>query len=84
MKNMEHGHFTSFGLFNKIVPGIMGKTPADPGNGYETIMLLTKGFLNTSLKNNNAVTGIFFDSQKIVHSWIKECIVKTVIKTQGS
>jgi pimeloyl-ACP methyl ester carboxylesterase len=32
MKNMQHGHFTSFGLLNKIVPGIMGKETADPGD----------------------------------------------------
>ncbi len=84
MKNMEHGHFTSFGLLNKVVPGIMGKTKADPGNGYETIMLLTMEFLNASLKNKNADTGDFFETQKIVHSWIKECIVKTVTKALGS
>ena len=43
---MQHGHFTSFGLLNKIIPGIMGKAVADPGNGYEAIMLLTKEFLD--------------------------------------
>ncbi len=84
MKNMEHGHFTSFGLLNKVVPGIMGKTKADPGNGYETIMVLTNEFLNTFVKNKNADTSSFFVTKKNIHSWIKECIVKTEIKTQGS
>ncbi|MGK2861692.1 MAG: hypothetical protein ACSLE0_07140 [Chitinophagaceae bacterium] len=84
MKNMEHGHFTSFGLLYKIVPGIMGKTTVDPGNGYETIMLLTKEFLNSFLKNKNSDMDNFFNTQKTVHSWIKECIVNTVTKTQGS
>ena len=62
----------------------MGKTTTDPGNGYEAILHLTKEFLNKFLKNKNAGSANFFDNPKIVHSWIKECIVKTSIKIQGS
>ena len=51
MRNMQHGHFTSFGLLNKNIPGIMGKEAADPGNAYETVMLLTKEFLFRSLRD---------------------------------
>ena len=84
MKNMQHGHFTSFGLVNKIVPGIMGKTTADPGNGYEAIMLLTKEFLDKFLKNKNENSAKFFDNQKNMYSWIKDCIIQKEIKPLGS
>jgi len=80
MKNMQHGHFTSFGLLNNVVPGIMGKTEADPGNGYETVMLLTKKFLDNFLKRDTGDTGNFFDTQKAAYSWINECIVQAKIK----
>ena len=80
MKIMEHGHFTSFGLLNNIVPGIMGNTGADPGNAYEAVMLLTKEFLDKFLKNKIADSGNFFDTQKTDYSWIKDCIVQTEIK----
>ena len=84
MKNMQHGHFTSFGLLNKTVPGIMGKTEADPGNAYETVMLLTKEFLNKFLKNKITAKSNFFDTQNTWHSWIKDCIIQTEIKPLGS
>jgi pimeloyl-ACP methyl ester carboxylesterase len=59
MKNMQHGHFTSFGLLNKAIPGIMGKKTADPGNGYETALHLTKEFLDKRLhhQNRNKISG---------------------------
>ncbi len=80
MKNMQHGHFTSFGLLNRVIPGIMGKTVADPGNGYEAVMWLSKEFLD--LRFNKSMKGPtdFFDKQKAVHSWIGDCIGKTAIK----
>jgi len=84
MKNMQHGHFTSFGLINKNIPGIMGKEIADPGNAYETVMLLTKEFLSRSLKETTAQANNFPDTQKENYSWISECIGKTEIKSTGS
>lgn len=84
MKNMQHGHFTSFGLLNKIVPGIMGKDVADPGNGYEAVMLLSKEFIHQSLHNNlSAATG-FFEQQKKSHTWIKGCLASIEIKALGA
>lgn len=79
MKNMQHGHFTSFGLLNKMIPGIMGKS-ADPGDGYEAVMLLTKEFLDKSIRNKVAGTGDFFDILTTDYSWIKDCIGQTEIK----
>jgi pimeloyl-ACP methyl ester carboxylesterase len=84
MKNMQHGHFTSFGLLNKEVPGLMGKEAADPGLAYETIMLLTKEFLHSALKEKASDTHDFFDKQKAVYSWIQHCIEKAEIKSAGS
>lgn len=84
MKNMQHGHFTSFGLLNKTMPGIMGKTAADPGNGYETIMLLTKEFLDRYFKNEVTGREDFFGTQKADHPWIKDCILNAETKIAGS
>jgi len=84
MKNMQHGHFTSFGLLNKIVPGIMGKETADPGNGYEAIMLLTKEFLNQSLNKSLEASGNFFEHQKKVNGWIEDCMAEINIKALGT
>ncbi len=84
MKNMQHGHFTSFGLLNKTIPGIMGKTAADPGNGYEAVMLLTKEFLDRYFKNEVIGRHDFFDTQKADHPWIKDCILNTEMKIAGS
>lgn len=80
MKNMQHGHFTSFGLLDKTLPGIMGKPLTDPGNGYEAVMLLTKEFLAQRFNKNIVNAGKFFDTQKTVYPWIKECIGNTGIK----
>jgi dienelactone hydrolase len=84
MKNMQHGHFTSFGLLNKIVPGIMGKDVVDPGNGYETVMLLTKEFIHQSLHDNLSTASGFFDQQKKNHTWIKGCLASIEIKAPGA
>lgn len=84
MKNMQHGHFTSFGLLNKIVPGIMGKDVVDPGNGYETVMLLTKEFIHQSLNHNLSASSDFFDQQKKNHTWIKGCLALIEIKAPGT
>jgi hypothetical protein len=84
MKNMQHGHFTSFGLLNKIIPGIMGKEVPDPGNGYETTMLLTKEFLDQSVKKSHGPTVNFFDQQKLAHEWIGDCMGSTSIKALGT
>lgn len=83
MKNMQHGHFTSFGLINKVVPGLMGKDIPDPGNGYETVMLLTKEFIHQSLNHNLSASSGFFDQQKKTYTWIKECIAATEVKALG-
>jgi len=84
MQNMQHGHFTSFGLLNRSIPGIMGKETVDPGNGYETVMLLTKEFLFSTLKEKNVSPNNFFELHKKNYSWIKDCIEKTEIKSAGS
>jgi len=84
MKNMQHGHFTSFGLLNKSIPGIMGKEIADPGNSYETVMLLTKEFLFKSLKERSVPANNFLETQKENYSWIRECIARAEIKSAGS
>lgn len=84
MKNMQHGHFTSFGLLNKEIPGLMGKEAADPGLAYETIMLLTKEFLQSALRGKTIGKNDFFDAQKAAYSWIKDCLVTTEVKPAGS
>ena len=84
MKNMQHGHFTSFGLHNKIIPGIMGKETPDPGNGYETVMLLTKVFLDEALNKSLSTSVNFFDQQKITNGWIRDCIAGTIIQALGT
>ena len=84
MKNMQHGHFTSFGLLNKILPGIMGKDTPSPGDGYETVMLLTKEFLGHSLNKSLSASVNFFDQQKIANRWIQDCIGGTSIKALGT
>ncbi|MGZ5220788.1 MAG: hypothetical protein ACXWC7_11935 [Chitinophagaceae bacterium] len=84
MKNMQHGHFTSFGLLNKVIPGIMGNSVPDPGNGYETVMLLVKEFLDNCFQNKMTNSKLFFENQKAAYSWISDCIGKTEVKLSGS
>lgn len=83
MKNMQHGHFTSFGLLNKDIPGIMGKEVADPGNGYEAVMLLTKEFLERSLTEKLSVADSFFEKPKAGNNWVRDCIAKSEVKALG-
>ncbi len=84
MKHMEHGYFTSFGLLNKIVPRLMGPDAPDPGNGYETVILLTKQFLDASFKNDVILNKDFFYDQQQAFAWIKECIETTLVKEAGT
>jgi dienelactone hydrolase len=84
MKNMQHGHFTSFGLLNKIIPGIMGSSVPGPGDGYEAVMLLAKEFLDNCLQGKMTNAKLFFENQKKAYSWINDCIVKTEVKLYGS
>ncbi|HUM66049.1 MAG TPA: acyl-CoA thioester hydrolase/BAAT C-terminal domain-containing protein [Chitinophagaceae bacterium] len=76
MKNMQHGHFTSFGLLNRYVPGIMGKEFEDPRNAYEAVMITTKKFLDIYLKDNRQTPAQFFRDLLATHSWTKEYFVK--------
>jgi len=74
MKNMEHGHFTSFGMLNKVLPGIMGRDAPDPGRGYEGLVLLATSFINTTLKRH-AIPGKNFIAMEIKkNSWLKNTI----------
>ena len=74
MKNMEHGHFTSFGMLNKALPGIMGKNNPDPARGYEGIMLLATSFINTTLKNHTIPAKNFIDMEIKRIPWLKNTI----------
>ncbi len=76
MKNMQHGHFTSFGLLNKFIPGIMGKSNPDPGNAYEAIMLMSKEFLDQHLNSKKTKNSDLLLSLQLKKSWLKDCIVE--------
>lgn len=80
MKNMQHGHFTSFGLLNKYVPGIMGKEFEDPGNAYEAVVVTTKKFFDTYLNVNRQTPAQFFQDLLATHPWTKEYFVKLDIR----
>lgn len=84
VKNMQHGFFTSFGLINKVVPGIIGKDAGDPGRNYEAVMFLTKEFLNNVLKNKAAPLESFFSKQRKAAPWIDSSIGTTVLLPEGS
>lgn len=71
MKNMEHGHFTSFGVLNADIPALMGTAAADPGDGYASVMILTQKFI-TSVLNNPSTLKDFVKITTSVHPWIKE------------
>lgn len=81
MKNMQHGHFTSFGLLNKHVPGIMGKEFEDPRYGYEAAVITTKKFLDTYLKDNGQTPAQFFQDLLAIHPWAKEYFVTMDTRT---
>jgi dienelactone hydrolase len=76
MKNMEHGHFTSFGILNKALPGIMGKNAPDPGRGYEGVILLTRLFLENTLRKKGAAADDFISSTMKRYPWLKGVIEK--------
>lgn len=84
MKNMEHGHFTSFGLIKDVVPGIMGTKVADPGNGYEAVMVMTKTFMDQNLKSKKVAPSRLLAAIQDDYPWIKACIEKTELKARGS
>ena len=84
MKNMEHGHFTSFGLLNEVVPGIMGKQVADPGDGYEATMAMTKTFMDECLKSRKVSPSRLLASMQDEYPWIRACIEKAELKTRGT
>jgi len=76
IKNMEHGHFTSFGMINKWLPGIMGKDAPDPGRGYEAVVHLTTSFFNEIIKNRETPGPDFITKQFNKNEWIKALIKK--------
>ncbi|HTF30179.1 MAG TPA: dienelactone hydrolase family protein, partial [Flavitalea sp.] len=76
MKNMDHGHFTSFGILNKVLPGIMGKDAPDPGRGYEGVILITKLFLENTLKEKITPGDDFIPATVKRYPWLKGVIEK--------
>jgi len=76
MENMDHGHFTSFGLLNKVLPGIMGKDAPDPGRGYEGVILLTTEFLENTLKKKIVPADNFISATMKKYPWLKGVIEK--------
>lgn len=75
MKNMEHGHFTSFGLLNKWLPGIMGKEAPDPGRGYESLITITTGFFEQTVKAK-ACDKSFVTNLIAKNKWMAGTVVK--------
>ena len=66
---IDHGHFTSFGMLNKFAKITFNKKTASE-NVYEAIIKLTLDFMTAYLKNNN------FHKQKIqnreLNLWVKK------------
>jgi dienelactone hydrolase len=83
MNRMQHGHFTSFGILDKIVPGIMGKGIDSPGNGYESVVQLTQLFLDEAFAGMKSPEN-FVDRTLDKFPWIKESIMKVETKLPGS
>lgn len=83
MKNMQHGHFTSFGLLNKILPGIMGKEVANPGNGYEAVMFLTREFIRETFDRELSAAS-FFSQREKEHPWLRDCLLSKTSKAPGT
>lgn len=75
MKNMEHGHFTSFGMINKWLPGIMGSDAPDPGRGYEAVIKMTNNFFSQILQDKKE-PGENFISNLQREKWIAQTIGK--------
>ncbi|RYZ81581.1 MAG: hypothetical protein EOP04_23680 [Proteobacteria bacterium] len=75
MKNMEHGHFTSFGMLNKWLPGILG--PVDPGRGYEAVIEMTKSFFVETLVKGVVPQKRFIETNIDKNPWMKPTIEGT-------
>jgi dienelactone hydrolase len=71
MKNVEHGHFTSFGLLDSQLPGLMGKKAPVPGDAYETILVFTKTFIDEALRNQAFSQEEMVRSVSEKYPWIK-------------
>lgn len=84
INNTEHGYFTSFGLLNKVVPNILGADAQQPGDAYEAIMVLTKTFIDASLKSKQAPGENFIDRQQETYTWIKPCIGSASVIKAGT
>lgn len=84
MKSMQHGHFTSFGLLNKYIPGIMGTQYEDPRDGYEAVMQTTKTFFDTYLKSKAGMTSQFVEKLIDTDTWIKDYLSVITVKPAGS
>ena len=76
MKNMDHGHFASFGILNKALPGIMGEDAPNPGRGYEGVILLTTQFLENTLKKKIVPADDFISVTMKKYSWLKGVVEK--------
>lgn len=76
MKNMEHGHFTSFGMLNKWLPGIMGSNNPDPGRGYEAVITLTEVFFEKTIKKTALTGKNFIPAILKKHNWLIDTIEK--------
>jgi pimeloyl-ACP methyl ester carboxylesterase len=79
MKNMEHGHFTSFGMLNEWLPGIMGENAPDPGAGYDAVITLTADFFHTSIKNAAPVRNDFITEEIKNNPFLKSVIINSEI-----
>jgi hypothetical protein len=80
---MQHGHFTTFGLLNNLLPGIMGKDVADPGNGYEAVVQLTERFIEEAFAGKENYTKTFLERQLNTSQWIVPCIESMETKDPG-
>lgn len=84
INNTEHGYFTSFGLLNKVVPNILGANAPQPGDAYEAIMVLTKAFIDASLRNKQTPGENFMTQQQETYTWIKACIGSASVIKAGT
>lgn len=84
IKNMDHGYFTSFGLLDNVVPDILGAKAPDPGCAYETVMVMTKNFIDASLKNHTVLNEYFIQKQQEMYAWTKPYIGSATIMKAGT
>ena len=67
LNRIAHWHFTSFGYLASQVPNLFGENDfAKPG--YDTILEITKGYLNSKSKNPNAPYNLSEDEFKLVNN----------------